>query len=247
MTERFKAWYKAQQFRPRWYSVLINPFYIIRRDLYRTLSGMASEFRGGSMLDFGCGAKPYQHLFDVKEYIGLDMENPGHPHLTEEVDVFYDGKTIPFEAHRFDYALASEVLEHVFEPDRILGELHRVLKPGGLVLFTVPFVWNEHEMPYDYARYSQGGFAALLERNGFEVVRSSKTNGYTATWLQMGILGWYQMWETRNKFLNLALGLILLAPLNLLAAVLLAFFPGSNSWYCNTVFLAKATKNAGAI
>ncbi|MFM7912232.1 MAG: hypothetical protein ACKO9W_08600, partial [Bacteroidota bacterium] len=114
MTERFKAWYKAQQFRPRWYSVLINPFYIIRRDLYRTLSGMASEFRGGSMLDFGCGAKPYQHLFDVKEYIGLDMENPGHPHLTEEVDVFYDGKTIPFEAHRFDYALASEVLEHVF-------------------------------------------------------------------------------------------------------------------------------------
>jgi SAM-dependent methyltransferase len=247
MTERFKAWYKAQQFRPRWYSVLINPFYIIRRDLYRTLSGMASEFRGGSMLDFGCGAKPYRHLFEVEEYLGLDMENPGHPHLTEEVDVFYDGKTIPFEAHRFDYALASEVLEHVFEPDRILGELHRVLKPGGLVLFTVPFVWNEHEMPYDYARYSQGGFAALLERNGFEVVRSSKTNGYTATWLQMGILGWYQRWETRNKFLNLGMGLILLAPLNILAAAWASVFPGSNSWYCNTVFLAKATKKVGAI
>ena len=243
MKEQFKTWYKAQQFRPRWYSVLINPFYIIRRDLYKTLAAMATGFRGGSMLDFGCGAKPYKHLFGVESYTGLDMENPGHPHLTEEVDVFYDGKTLPFEANCFDYALASEVMEHVFEPDLILGELHRVLKPGGLVLLSVPFAWNEHEMPYDYARYSQGGFTALLERNGFEVVRSSKTNGYTATWLQMGILGWYQIWETRNKYLNLVLGLVLLAPLNLLAAALVFVYPGSKSWYCNTVFLAKATKD----
>jgi hypothetical protein len=59
----------------------------------------------------------------------------------------------------------------------------------------------------------------------------------------MGILGWYQIWETRNKYLNLVLGLVLLAPLNLLAAALIFVYPGSKSWYCNTVFLAKATKD----
>lgn len=239
--------YKKESFRPRFLGVLINPFYLIRRDLYQSLSKMASSFQKGSMLDFGCGAKPYRHLFAVDEYLGLDMENPGHPHLTEEVDVYYDGKTIPFEADRFDYALASEVMEHIFEPDLILSEIHRVLKPNGLILFTVPFVWNEHEMPYDYARYSQGGFAALLERNGFEVILSQKSNRFTATWLQMGILGWYQWWETKNKFLNLFLGLFLLAPLNILAIIFSSLFPGSDSWYCNTVFLAKATKKVGAI
>ena len=236
------AIYKEQQFRPRAYSVLINPFYLIRRDLYKALAQYALEIKGGVLLDFGCGAKPYQHLFDVDEYIGLDMENPGHLHLTEAVDVFYDGKTIPFKENYFDAGLASEVLEHVFDPDQILSELHRVLKPEARMIFTVPFAWNEHEMPYDYARYSQGGFTALLERNGFEVIRSQKTNRFTATWLQMGILGWYQGWETRHKFLNLFLGLILLAPLNVLAVILCYLFPGADTWYCNTVFLAKAVK-----
>jgi len=240
--EPLLAFYKGQQFRPRAFSVLINPFYLIRRDLYKALALCATDIRGGSLLDFGCGAKPYRHLFEVDEYIGLDMENPGHPHLTEAVDVFYDGKTIPFDSNRFDAGLASEVLEHVFEPDQIIKELHRVLKPEARMVFSVPFAWNEHEMPYDYARYSKGGFTALLERNGFEVVRSHKSNRFTATWLQMGILGWYQCWETKNKFLNLFLGLILLAPLNILAVILSTLFPGSESWYCNTVFLAKVVK-----
>jgi SAM-dependent methyltransferase len=239
---RLKSLYKGQQFRPRWYSVWINPFYLIRRDLYKALAELAPEIQGGSLLDFGCGAKPYRHLFGVDEYIGLDMENPGHSHLTEEVDVYYDGRTIPFETNRFDAALASEVLEHVFEPNLVLKELHRVLKPGAKVIFSVPFAWNEHEMPNDYARYTQGGFASLLERNGFGVVRSSKTNRFTATWLQMGILGWYQCWATSNRFLNLFLGLFLLGPVNLLAGIIAYVVPGSESWYCNTVVLAKVRK-----
>lgn len=242
MTGSLKALYKGQQFRPRWYSVAINPFYLIRRDLYKALAESAQEIKGGALLDFGCGAKPYQHLFEVDEYIGLDMENPGHPHLTEEVDVYYDGKTIPFDANRFDAALASEVLEHVFEPDHILKEIHRVLKPGAMIIFSVPFAWNEHEMPYDYARYTIGGFGALLQRNGFEVVHSRKTNKFTATWLQLGILGWYQCWETSSRFLNLFLGLFLLAPVNILAAIIARVIPGSDTWYCNSVVLARALK-----
>ena len=233
------AWYKAQQFNPGWGSLWINPFFLIRRDLYRALSGMAQRIRGGAMLDFGCGAKPYRHLFEVDEYIGLDMENPGHSHRTEEVDVYYDGRNIPFPEHRFDAVLASEVMEHVFEPQLILAELHRVMKPGALALFTVPFAWNEHEMPHDYARYSQGGFEALLRSSGFEIVQSVKTNRFTRTWFQMGILGWYQLWQTPNKYANILLSIPLLGPLNITAWFLSELMPGSASWYCNTVVLAR--------
>ena len=58
--------------------------------------------------------------------------------------------------------MCNQVLEHVFNPDDFVREIARVLKPGGALLLTVPFVWNEHEQPYDYARYSSFGLRAFL-------------------------------------------------------------------------------------
>ena len=57
----------------------------------------------GKVLDFGCGKKPYQSLFtNAEEYIGVDYEGEGHSHQNETIDVFYDGKKIPFENNTFD-------------------------------------------------------------------------------------------------------------------------------------------------
>ncbi len=231
--------YKKQQFIPRWYSVFINPFFIIRYRLYEQLASTAKAFRGGSLLDFGCGAKPYRSLFDVERYVGVDIENPGHPHLTEEVDVFYDGKTLPFEGRSFDYFLCSEVMEHVFEPDAILDELHRVLKPGARGIFTVPFVWNEHEMPYDYARYSAGGFAYLLEKHGFEVVQRVTTTHFTEVLAQLTILYWYQLLETQNKYVNIVICAIFISPLTLFFLLLTAILPKKRDLYHNVVMLVE--------
>lgn len=72
--------------------------------------------------------------------------------------------------------ICNQVLEHVFNPDLFLQEIFRVLKPGGKLLMTVPFVWDEHEQPWDYARYSSFGLRSLLERNGFIVDEQRKTN-----------------------------------------------------------------------
>jgi len=54
-------------------------------------------FLSGKLLDFGCGRKPYKHLFSFDEYIGLDIVESGHNHEDEEIDVYYDGTKIPFE------------------------------------------------------------------------------------------------------------------------------------------------------
>ncbi|MBK8300784.1 MAG: methyltransferase domain-containing protein [Chitinophagaceae bacterium] len=65
----------------------------------------------GKMMDFGCGTKPYKPLLQTsKEYIGVDYNGEGHSHKNEQIDVMYDGKTIPFEDNTFDSILSTEVL-----------------------------------------------------------------------------------------------------------------------------------------
>jgi SAM-dependent methyltransferase len=137
----------------------------------------------GRMMDFGCGSKPYKSLINVDEYIGVDYEGQGHSHKNEQIDVFYDGKTIPVESNSFDSVLATEVFEHVFNLEEMLVELHRAMKPGALMLVTCPFLIAEHEEPNDCNRYTSFGLKNLLQRNGFEIVFYEKLG--TAVQAQM--------------------------------------------------------------
>lgn len=151
-----------------------QPHYLIRRRLLQHITLLAPHLKG-RMMDFGCGRKPYQSLFSVSEYIGVDFENPGHPHMNESIDVFYDGQNIPFPDGHLDSIFSSEVFEHIFNLPEILRELNRVLKAGGLMLFTCPFSFCEHEQPNDFARYTSFALQHLLQQNGFEIVQQIKT------------------------------------------------------------------------
>src|SRR3546814_19368424 len=91
----------------------------------------------GPMLDVGCGTKPYRELFELEEYIGLEIDSPS-ARTQSRADYFYDGKKFPFEAEIFNSVLCNQVLEHVFNPDDFLQEIHRVLREGGMLLLTVP-------------------------------------------------------------------------------------------------------------
>src|SRR5574338_1611832 len=98
---------------------ITQPNYFIRKGLLKSIEALAPQLKG-RMMDFGCGQKPYKTLFSVDEYVGVDFENPGHPHLNESIDVFYDGQTLPFDNEYFDSIFSSEVFEHVFNLDEIL-------------------------------------------------------------------------------------------------------------------------------
>ena len=77
--------------------------------------------------------------------------------------------------------MCFEVLEHVFNVDEILLELHRVIKPGGKILISTPFVFREHEKPFDFARYTSFGLRHILRQAGFSSLQMHKTTNSLTT------------------------------------------------------------------
>lgn len=228
--------YKKESFQPGVFAAFINPFFFIRRSLYLAIRVKAPQL-SGKLMDFGCGRKPYQNLFTVEQYIGVDIEVSGHDHNNSLVDIYYDGETIPVEAEYFDSVFCSEVLEHLFEPDKILSEINRTMKPGGNILLTVPFCWNEHEIPYDYARYSSFGVRYLLEKHGFTIIEEQKTGSFIRVIVQMFNLYIYEVLK-RWKSAGYLLSMLLIAPINIISSLILPLLPSNKSLYFNNVILA---------
>src|ERR1035437_5812332 len=172
MKQPLQAIYRRQMFFPGWFGIFVNPFYFARAGLRDAMAQFAPQL-SGKLLDVGCGSEPYRSLFTVDTYIGLDIDSDAS-RQRGVADQLYDGGVFPFSDGAFDPALCNQVLEHVFNPDVFLGEIARVLKPGGRLLLTVPFVWDEHEQPYDFARYSSFGLRAILEKQGLKILIHKK-------------------------------------------------------------------------
>jgi len=230
--------YKKHIFSSGLISALINPFYFIRKGLLKGIKENTSELNG-CLLDFGCGSKPYKDLFNVEKYIGIDVIGKGHSHEKEPIDIYFDGKILPFKDEVFDAIFSSEVFEHIFNLNEVLCELIRVLKKDGTILITVPFVWDEHEIPYDFGRYSSYGIKFLLEKHGFKIVKLLKSTKYLETVFQLWILYIYYKLYTRNKYLNIIINILFISPFTILGIVVSAILPNSNSLYHNNIILAK--------
>jgi SAM-dependent methyltransferase len=136
----------------------------------------------GKVLDVGCGEMPFRDFLpndvqyqgiDVPEAVSFGMRD--HPEI-----LMFDGVHIPFPNNSWDGVLCTEVLEHTFEPDALVVEMLRVLRPGGTLLLTVPFSARVHHAPHDYQRFTHfrlrrmlSHFAAveILERgNDYSVI-----------------------------------------------------------------------------
>ncbi len=235
----FHRYYLRQRFFPDAFSICINPFYFCRKALLKNIQPLAAKLTG-DLLDFGCGAKPYKTIFTaVDSYVGVDIENEGHNHENEDVDVYYDGNTLPFDNNRFDVVFTSEVLEHVPDIDASLDELHRVLKADGKLLITVPFVWPEHELPFDFRRFTVNGMEKLLNDHGFSIKHIQKSGSYMETLYQMRMMYLHDLLYTKHKYLNLLINGVFIAPLCLTGIFFSAVFPQKNSLYLNSVIVAQ--------
>ncbi len=148
----------------------------------------------GRLLDIGCGEKPYKELFStyVTEHIGLDHQQT-HDYGT--IDVLATAYNIPFKDKSFDSGICNAVLEHLEEPSIALAECYRVLKPGGMVIYSVPFIWHLHEEPRDFFRISKHGLRYLLEKTGFEIVELKSLSGF---WVTTGQLFVYYLYRFRR-------------------------------------------------
>lgn len=145
-------------------------------------------FLRGRCLDVGCGDQPYRPLllappFKISELIGLDRAGPRCQHTPP--DLVWQNGTIPLPDASIDSALCTEVLEHCPDPLSLLMEVHRVLKPGGSLLLTVPFLWSLHEVPHDWCRYTPFALQHFLEAGGFRVENLQPLGGYDRSLAQM--------------------------------------------------------------
>lgn len=234
--------FNQEQFNPTFFGLFLNPFYFARKGLFEAITPLLVRF-AGRVLDVGCGSKPYKkYCVNSSEYVGLEIDTPEN-RRRKKADFFYDGSVFPFESSNFDCVLSNEVFEHVFNPTQFLSEINRVLKKDGLFLISVPFVWDEHEQPYDYARYSSFGLKHNLEKAGFEILEAKKTVNSIAVIFQLLNAYLYKITVTRSGVVNIIITGLLMSPFNIIGAVLSAVLPKNNDLYLDNVILAKKIKD----
>lgn len=124
---------------------------------------------GAKIVDLGCGLQPYKQLFLHARYIGIDVEASGRMADQKCADIYFDGVKIPLDSESVDAVLCTQVLEHAVDPQLLVADIFRVLRPGGRLLVTVPFMWGLHEQPYDFRRFTPYGLQKLVSHCGFEI------------------------------------------------------------------------------
>lgn len=87
----------------------------------------------------------------------------------KDVDVQADIGAVPLATASIQAIVCDTLMEHALEPDRLLGEVYRLLRSGGSAYFTVPFLYPYHASPEDITRWTQEGFTRLLKAHGFIV------------------------------------------------------------------------------
>jgi SAM-dependent methyltransferase len=239
-----KKIYHSVMFQPNVFGVILNPFYISRRSIYLKIKKNAHQIKGRT-LDIGCGQKPYKNLFlNTTEYLGMDIEQSGHDHTNECIDIYYDGINFPFKTNEFDSIICNQVFEHLPNPEVILSEISRVLKPGGILLITVPFIADEHEQPYDFFRYTTFILNKLMNENQLKILIHKKlNNNIILIFTQLWITYLYKLTKTKYPIISLLLNPILFMPFTIIGLILSFFIPNSNDFYLDSFLLIQSEKN----
>jgi SAM-dependent methyltransferase len=144
---------------------------------------VVAQFPASALIvDLGAGGRkiaPHVKTVDFVKFPGTDYVS--------------DVTATPFKDGTVDLVIATGLLEHVEDDRKLIGEMRRILKPGGSAYIEIPFLQQYHDDPIDCRRLTQPGLALLLKQNGFEVVDSGTHIGPTVTLLTLGAY-WLAMW-----------------------------------------------------
>jgi SAM-dependent methyltransferase len=145
----------------------------------RFVEDVAAQTRSGAaVLDAGAGESRFRPLFAHANYVGIDFAQGDTRWDYSRLDVVGSIDALPFRNDSFDRVLSIVVLEHTTQPARVIEEFQRVLRPGGTVHMVVPHMWEEHQRPHDYFRFTSGGARLLMERAGLRIRRIDPVGGF---------------------------------------------------------------------
>lgn len=141
----------------------------------------STKYFKGKLYDLGAGECPYKTFFlqYASEYISVDWCDSHH-----DIDVDYVtdlNSRLPIESSVADTVTSLSVMEHLYEPQTMLNEAYRILKPGGYLILQVPWQWRIHEAPHDYFRYTPYGLEHMLKKAGFQDIIIEAQSGVFTT------------------------------------------------------------------
>lgn len=123
----------------------------------------------GKILDLGStGKASYLRFLKSGEatFLRLDIEKK------DDVDyqIDFEQDPLPFADNSVDHILVFNLLEHIYNVKFLAGEMRRVLKPGGRVIGSAPFLARIHPDPRDFFRYSQEALQRIFQESGFQEI-----------------------------------------------------------------------------
>ena len=121
---------------------------VTRVSLDRQLVPVIKSLKVGSVLDVGSKHSPYREYISCEEYIRFDVDESSQP------DICGDLHDTNIPDNSYDCVLATEVLEHLYDPQKAMTEIYRILKPGGSCVLSTRFLYVYHPSPHDYYRFT---------------------------------------------------------------------------------------------
>jgi SAM-dependent methyltransferase len=165
-----------------WRSSLRNsfffPFHAVNAGIRRAVVSNSTDCSGGTLLDIGCGLRPYEDLFAVDCYFGFDLRDSPRPPFQKLPDVWFDGVIVPVRDNCADHLLCTAVMQYCLDPHSFMQELVRILKPGGNLILVVPQSEALMEAPFDRYRYTLFGVQHLCAAHGLRILRAQAAVGF---------------------------------------------------------------------
>ena len=187
--------------------------YTLRRhyvDVFHQEAFSSADVCGGMILDLGGNKKAKRGQFDIdclaESVIYANLS------VAKSPDVVTDAALLPFGPGTFDTAICSELLEHVYDPRKVIVEVCRALKPGGSLIICAPFMVGIHGDPYDYARYTDSFWRQILDETGFTDINIQPQGSFYSViydMLRSKIYGAIAQWGPERKISISIVGRIL--------------------------------------
>ena len=144
-------------------------YFLTKKFTRGNLSKLIEKYKTDEkVLDLGSAHSPYSHWFPNRVSVDIDRESGA--------DIICDAHDLKVESGTFNFVLCTEMLEHMYNPQKAVDEIYRVLKPGGTVLLTTRFIYGLHEVPYDYFRFTKYGLKELFKKFEILELKEETTN-----------------------------------------------------------------------